>query len=112
MMNINPGELNKKIQIVRKNSNSRDADGYPMESIEVIRECYAKFTQQSGSEIQKNESEFANAKTRFLVRHSSIVINTDMHVLYSGRSYDIQYINTYGDNGEYTELWCQISERV
>lgn len=112
MMNINPGELNKKIQIVRKNSNSRDADGYPMESIEVIRECYAKFTQQSGSEIQKNGSEFANAKTRFLVRHSSIAINTDMYVLYSNKTYDIQYINTYGDSNEYTEIWCQLSEKV
>lgn len=111
-MNINPGELNKKIQIIRKNSDSRDADGYPMESIEVIRECYAKFTQRSGSEVQKNESEFANAKTRFLVRHSSIVINTDMCVLYANRYYDIQYVNTYGDSNEYTEIWCQISERV
>lgn len=112
MMNINPGELNKKIQIVRKNSNSRDADGYPMEQIEVIRECYAKYTQQSGSEIQKNGSEFANAKTRFLVRHTSIAINTDMHVLYANHCYDIQYINTYGDSNEYTEIWCQLSERV
>lgn len=111
-MNINPGELNKKIQIVRKNSDSRDADGYPMEQIEAIRECYAKFTQQSGSEIQKDDSEFGNAKTRFLVRHSSIAINTDMYVLYSGRYYDIQYINTYGDSGEYAEIWCRLSERV
>lgn len=112
MMNINPGELNKKIQIIRKNSDSRDADGYPMEQIEIVRECYAKFTQQSGSEIQKNDSEFSNAKTRFLVRHSSIVINTDMYVLYSNHYYDIQYINNYGDSNEYTEIWCQLSERV
>lgn len=111
-MNINPGEFNKKIQIIRKNTDARDADGYPMEQIEIIRECWAKFTQQSGSEAIKNDSEFSNAKTRFLIRHSSISIDTDMFVLYRERTYDIKYINNYGDNGGYTELWCQISERV
>lgn len=111
-MNINPGEFNKKIKIIRKNTDARDADGYPMEQIETIRECWAKFTQQSGSEVIKNDSEFSNAKTRFLIRHSSISIDTDMYVLYKERVYDIKYINTYGDNGEYTELLCQISERI
>ena len=40
-MNINPGELNKKIQII-KIQEKQDKDGFPVLSESVVRECFAK----------------------------------------------------------------------
>lgn len=30
-----------------------------------------------------------------------------MFVRYKGLDYEIIYLNTYGDSGEYMELWCK-----
>ena len=47
------------------------------------------------------------AKARFLIRYTRREINRKMFVRYQGREYEILYINTYGDSGEYTERWCR-----
>ena len=112
-MYINPGELDKKIQIIRKVSGGKNSNGFSLpETGEVIRTCFAKVTNTSGSEIVKANSEFSEAKKRFLIRYSSKEINTDMVVRYRGKDHDIKYINPYGDGKEYLEIWTEISERV
>ena len=47
------------------------------------------------------------AKVRFLIRYTRRGIDRKMFVRYRGREYEILYINTYGDSGEYMELWCR-----
>lgn len=112
-MYINPGELNKKIQIIRKVSGGKNSNGFSLPETEgIIRTCFAKVTNTSGSEIVKANSEFSEAKKRFLIRYSSKEINTDMVVRYHGEDHDIKYINPYGDDKEYLEIWTEISERV
>lgn len=111
-MNIDPGELDKKIKIVRMDEADVDDDGFPIKKSKVIRTCYAKFTNQSGSEIAKLGTEFSEAKARFLVRYSKKELATDMEIHYNGDRYDIKYINPYGDSREYIEIWCQCKERV
>lgn len=112
-MYVNPGELDKKIQIIQKVSGGTNSNGFPTPpKEEVIRTCFAKVSNTSGSEIIKANSEFAEAKKRFLVRYSSKVIHTDMVVRYQGKDHDIKYINPYGDNKEYLEIWTEISERA
>lgn len=112
-MYVNPGELNKKIQIVLKKSEGTNQNGFPLPPVEkVIRTCCAKVTNTSGSEIIKANSEFSDTKKRFLVRYSIVDINTDMIVRYKSKDYDIEYINPYGDNKEYLEIWTNNSERV
>ena len=112
-MYINPGELDKKIQIIRKISGAKNSNGFPLsETEEIIRECCAKVTNTSGSEIIKANSECSEAKKRFLIRYSSKEVNTDMVVRYHGKDHDIKYINPYGDGKEYLEIWTEISERV
>ena len=93
-MYVNPGELDKKIQIIQKVSGGTNSNGFPIPlKEEVVRTCCAKVTNTSGSEIIKANSEFAQAKKRFLVRYSSKAIHTDMVVRYQGKDHEIKYIN-------------------
>lgn len=111
-MYVNPGELDKKIKIVMYDNSSVNKNGFPEPKEVIVRKCYAKVTNTSGSEIIKANSEFSDAKKRFLIRYTDTDINTDMFVQYRGKNHDIKYVNTYGDNKEYLEIWTEISERV
>ena len=112
-MYVNPGELNKKIQIVQYKEFGEDKDGFPMppERI-VVRDCYASVRNTSGGEVIKANSEFSEVKKRFLVRWSKAEINTDMVVAYKGKEYDIEYINNFGDGNKYLEIYTSMKERV
>lgn len=108
-MNVNPGELNKKIQIIKKEE-SQNENGFLIAEDKVIRTCYAKYSNTSGIEIIKAGTEFSSAKMRFLVRYSPTEIDTDMFVRYAGKDYNIEYINPYGDSKEYLEIWTSLKE--
>ena len=108
-MNINPGELNKKIQIIKR-LEKQDESGFPILADEVVRTCYARYSNTSGSEILKAGSEFSSAKSRFLVRYGQEKITTDMVVRYNGKDHNIEYINPYGDSREYLEIWASLTE--
>lgn len=108
-MNVNPGELNKKIQIIKKEE-TQNENGFLVATDRVVRACYAKYSNTSGTEIIKAGTEFSSAKMRFLVRYSPIEIDTDMFVKYSGKDYNIEYINPYGDSHEYLEIWTSLKE--
>lgn len=108
-MNVNPGELNKKIQIIKKEE-MQNENGFPVVTDKVVRTCFAKYSNTSGTEILKAGTEFSSAKARFLVRYSPIVIDTDMFVRYAGKDYNIEYVNPYGDSREYLEIWTGLKE--
>ena len=111
-MNVNPGELKKKIQIVSIGSGV-DGDGYPIDGAEtVVRNCYAKVTNVSGTEIVKSKAEFATIKKRFLIRAGKSKIDTDMIIKYQGKRRNIKYVNEYADDGRYIELWTEDKEAV
>ena len=111
-MNVNPGELNKRIQIIRF-TESRNANGFPTgKTGTVVRTCWAKFSTRSGTEILRSGSEISEAKQRFLVRDNGVEIVPHMVVRYGGEDYNIVYVNTYGDNREYLEIWTETSERT
>lgn len=106
---IDPGELNKRITILRI-TGQKDAAGYlaggPL--LVPVRECWAKFTRTSGSEKEKNNADFAEIRVRFLIRTppKDVVIDRKMLVEYNEHLYGIEYTNDYGDEGQYTELIC------
>ena len=109
-MNINPGELNKKIQIISVNSGV-DGEGYPVEGAEsIVRNCRAKVTNVSGTEVVKSNAEFATIRKRFLIRAGKSEINTGMFIKYQGKKRNIRYINEYADDGKYVELWTEDKE--
>ncbi|MEA5151600.1 MAG: phage head closure protein [Oscillospiraceae bacterium] len=104
-MNINPGDLNKKIQIILQEK-TRDADGYYTTADQLVRSCWAQFSRTSGSEIARSDADFAEVNARFLVRYTATEINRKMAVAYNGNVYDIEYVNDYGDSKEYIEIWA------
>lgn len=105
-MNINPGKLNKKIQIIQI-INGTDAEGFNIDKEKIIKETYAQFNRVSGTEISKNNSDFSKINVRFLIRYTKVSINENMIVKYLGEDYDIIYINNYADSNEYIEIWCK-----
>lgn len=105
-MYIDPGDLNKKIQIVSKSSGEEyDDEGHLIERETIVRECWARLSSISGTELLKAGSEFADAKKRFLVRWTPVDINTSMYVRYKGADHGITYVNPYKDNKDYIEIW-------
>ncbi len=106
-MYVNAGELNKRISIYR--SPELEEDGYLTEdpSPLLVHTCWAKFSQTSGTELAKNNADFGEVKVRFLIRWTNREIDRKMIVRYKGLDYEIVYLNTYGDSGEYLEIWCR-----
>ena len=110
---MNIGKLDKRIQIIQLISGGVDAEGYDTdETEELVWECWAQVSETSGTELVKAGAEFSETKKRFLIRYTSVPLNTDMVLRYAGQDYDIVLINTYGDNHEYTEGWTQKKELV
>lgn len=104
-MNVNPGELDKRIQIISA-TKTYDSEGYYTETETVVRTCWAKFSRTSGTELTKSNSDFSEVKCRFLIRYVA-EIDRKMFVRYSGDDYEIVYVNDYDDHHEYIELWCK-----
>lgn len=103
-MNVNPGELNKKIQIVRiEKKNFKGGFALEKEN-EVIRDTWAKVTRVSATEVMKAEREINVTRCRFLIRYSPVEITHSMFILYAGTYYQIEYANNYGDSNEYIEI--------
>lgn len=106
-MYVNAGELNKRISIYKKPE--LDGDGYLPENPEpvLVHTCWAKFSQTSGTELVKSNADMSEVKVRFLIRWTSRPVDRKMIVRYKGLDYEIVYLNTYGDSGEYMEIWCK-----
>lgn len=101
-MQINPGELNKKITIYSR-AVDIDSDGFPTTTETPALTCWAKVTRTSGTEIIKANADFSNVKIRFLIRCPKVEITRKMIVRY-GVDYEIEYVNDYGDSHEYVEI--------
>lgn len=105
-MYIDPGDLKKKILIVCKSTGEEyDDEGHLIEREKVIRDCWARLSSISGTELIKAQSDFADAKKRFLVRYTPVEINTSMSVKYAGKYHQITYVNPYRENKDFLEIW-------
>lgn len=111
-MYVDPGELDKRIQIIAKEDSEKlsyDDDGYPItQTPKIIRSCWASFKRTSGTETVKANADFATMKCRFLVRYTSTEITRKMQVRYNGNDYNIIFVNDYNDKHEYLEIWCEL----
>lgn len=107
-MYVNPGELNKKITIL-KMSDETDSDGFPIGKSVIVRRCSAKYSRKTANKEEEGAGVESTVKavTRFLVRYTSTIITTSMKVQYNNRLYDIEDVNDIGDRHEYIELYCK-----
>lgn len=107
-MNINPGDLDKKIQIIEK-VNVPGTSGFPISSTEqIIRQPWAAFKRTTGKEKIQSGTEMSSTEARFIIRASSTEITTKMIIRYDGNDYEIKYINEYNDSKEYIEIWTEL----
>ena len=107
-MYVDPGNLDKQISIILRTSGGTDDFGFEVgEDTTVIRNCWAQVTNTSGKELTQAGRELSEAKRRFLVRDNGTEITSAMIVVYKGHEYNIEYVNTYGDKGEYLEIWTE-----
>ena len=104
---VNAGELNRRIALYRPAE--LEADGYLPEEAEpvLVRRCWAKVSQTSGTELIRANADMGEVKVRFLIRWTGTPIDRKMFVRYRGEDYEVLTINTYGDSRAYMELWCR-----
>lgn len=105
-MQINPGTLNRQIEIWSKTTGEDyDDEGILISRDRLVRKCWARVTSLSGTELVKAGQELTDSKKRFLVRYSPVEINESHVILYRGRWHNIIRVNTYSDDKRYTEIW-------
>lgn len=106
-MQINPGNFNKKIEIVQYTL-TKDSDGFEVKTETSILKTWAQVTNTSGTEILRSNSDFSDVKTRFLMRSPKVTLNKDMVIKFSGNVYNITYINDYSYDKNYTEIMTEL----
>ncbi len=105
---INPGNLNKKIQIVEYII-AKDSDGFETKEEYLVLKTWAQVSNESGTEAQRSNSDFAQIKARFLFRTPpKTKITANMVIKFNGNVYDIAYINDYGYDRLYTEILADL----
>lgn len=106
-MELNAGKLDKRVEIVRI-STQRDRNGYAAKTVTVLRRPWAQFSRTSGTESLKNGADLGETRARFVVRAGEPGISRKDRVRYRGQEYEIEYVNEYGDSGEYVELMTRL----
>ncbi len=106
-MQINPGNFDKKIEII-KFEQAKDSDGFPENKEVVVLKTWAQVTNTSGTEVLRSNSDFSEVKTRFLMRTPKAEIAKDMIIKFKGNAYNITYINDYGYDKKYTEIIAEL----
>jgi SPP1 family predicted phage head-tail adaptor len=102
-MQINPGDLNKKIKIIRYTL-VKDADGFEIKTEEILLETWAQVSNKSGKSLMSENSDFSSTQTRFLIRTPKLIIDKDYKIKFRSEIYDIVYINDYNFDKNYTEI--------
>lgn len=102
-MNVDPGELKKRIEIIRPGA-SYDNEGFPTGEDSVIRRPWAKVSQYSAKEKFLAGTEISDVKMRFLIRYGKTELDETMLVRYKGELYEIKMINNYSESDEYAEI--------
>lgn len=103
MKPIQAGELRHRIRILRR-TETTDGEGFPVGESQEVYRCWAKVSITSGTELVRANADFGQVKARFLIRWTSIPIDRKMYVEYSGKEWQIEYVNDYAGS-QYLELW-------
>lgn len=103
---INPGKLNKRIKIF-KSSGGYDDYGEPLDTKEIVHECWASVRNKSGTEQFKAVTPFSKVVTSFLIRYTKKLIDTTMKIDFKGEEYNIIYVDNYNFSNEYIEITAE-----
>lgn len=106
-MELNAGKLDKRVEILRV-STRRDKNGYTTETVTVLRRPWAQFSRTSGTEALRSGADMGETRARFVIRAGGAAISRKDRVRYHGADYEVEYVNEYGDSGEYVELMTKL----
>ena len=106
-MQTNAGVFNKKIQVIRYEI-TKDSDGFETKTEITVLNTWAQVTNISGTELLRSNSDFAEVKTRFLMRTAKTILDKDMYIKFNGDIYNIVYINDYSYDKKYTEIIAEL----
>ena len=111
----NAGAYRHKISIY-KVVEGKDADGFPVDTQELVLEPYASIKTTKGMTIIANDSSFEKAYTRFMFRYSDTVVdayyeslnsNRQMIVEYRNKTFTVEYLNNVDEMNVELELQCK-----
>lgn len=108
-LNVDAGALDKRIEIIQR-VQTHDAARYATTEDKLIHRCWAQFTRQSGTESLREGADLGTVKVRFLIRTPPVKISRLHLIRYNGDTYNITYVNQYGDRGGFTELLAELRE--
>lgn len=99
-MNVNIGQLNKRISIAKVNK-EKDVDGYWAESEVLVHTTWARFSERTGKEILRNDTDYSEVVAEFLIRRTQVKLSRKMVVLFGGNRYEIQHVGPYPGNSSF-----------
>lgn len=108
-LNVDAGALDKRIEIIQRVTTYDDAR-YETTEDKLIHRCWAQFSRQSGTESLRQGADLGMVKVRFLIRTPPVKISRVYLVKYNGDTYNITYVNQYGDRGGFTEILAELRE--
>lgn len=103
---MNPGKLNQRIKIYRKNA-GYDEYGEPLDTKILVHECWASVKNKSGREQFQANTPFAKTVTSFLIRYTKKSIDTTMTIEFQGEEYNIVYVDNYNFSNEWIEITAE-----
>ena len=103
---INPGRLDKKIKIFKAGTGYDDY-GEPLDTPEIVHECWASVRNKSGTEQFQTNIPYAKTITSFLIRYTKKVIDTTMKIDFIDEVYNIVYVDNYNFSNEWIEITAE-----
>jgi len=93
---MDPGELDKKIALVRLVEGGRDGAGAPVTTRDVIARPWAKVVYPGGREFLEGDGEVTTRRVVFRI-YARRDIDTDLIIEFRGVDHDIQDIRPFDD---------------
>lgn len=107
-MDINIGELNKRISIVIISTVQND-NGFEVEQETIYFKPFAKVQNMSGTQMYKAGALYDKSITRFVIRYRrDKELKTTMRIRYKNDLFQIIDINNYNENNEFIEIMGQV----
>lgn len=93
---MNPGELGKRVALVRDAMTGRDAAGAPQRQRQVVAQPWAKVVYPGGREFLAGDGEVSSRRVVFRIWARNDV-DVGMIVAFNGLDHDIQDIRPFDD---------------
>lgn len=104
---MNPGNLNKRIEIYKINGTEQNDYGEILKGKTTIHTCWASVKNKNGKEQFQGNTPFAKTVTSFLIRYTKKTIDTTMEIEFNGDIYNIVYIDNYNFRNQWLEITAE-----